>query len=380
LIILLSWKVQEDKVVSKTPYWSLLLGIVCGFFFYVLPLALPAILAFAFPSIFLCKNRWLRRVLPFSLGGLIGNLPMVIYNIIEHGGTFVRAAGRSLSVGREAMHTPTKVLIEQIVAQKVAYLKAWLASAPKMLGLYLLPESAGKASLVIAGLFLAIILLWFIISVFANNKISRQDHNYHRNFAAYLILLILFQWAANLNRPRHMLPLLLIIPVAVFTVTKNYYSFNKAIILILLFICGFQTASWVNKMQYSSFDPEPVVNIMKNENIREFYGSYWTTYPIIFSSECEIIGSPYLLPYNEILSDRRPDYTNKVRNSPSPAFVFADEEQQLKKQFLEFLEKRNIRAEYVGTKGTTIFFGLSEPVHALVDSHWQTTFTLREST
>jgi len=305
---------------------------------------------------------------------------MVIYNIIEHGGTFVRAAGRSLSVGREAMHTPTKVLIEQIIARKVAYLKAWLASVPKMLGLYLLPESAGKASLVIAGLFLAIILLWFIISVFANNKISRQDHNHHRNFAAYLILLILFQWAANLNRPRHMLPLLLIIPVAVFTVTKNYYSFNKAIILILLFICGFQTASWVNKMQYSSFDPEPVVNIMKNENIREFYGSYWTTYPIIFSSEGELIGSPYLLPYNEILSDRRPDYTNKVRNSPSPAFVFADEEQQLKKQFLEFLEKRNIRAEYVGTKGTTIFFGLSEPVHAFVDSHWQTTFTLREPT
>jgi len=51
LIILLSWKIREDNVQTHVSHLVFLLGFVCSFFFYLLFLVLPAIIAFALPSI-----------------------------------------------------------------------------------------------------------------------------------------------------------------------------------------------------------------------------------------------------------------------------------------------------------------------------------------
>jgi len=126
LIILLSWKIREDNVQTHVSHLVFLLGFVCSFFFYLLFLVLPAIIAFALPSILRSEKHRNKTILSFSLGSMIGVLPLIVYNIINSGGTLLRSAGRSLSVGREAINTPTMELIGQILSSKIACLKTWL--------------------------------------------------------------------------------------------------------------------------------------------------------------------------------------------------------------------------------------------------------------
>jgi len=376
LIILISWKIKKDEGTNNTSCWAFILGVICGFFFYVLFLILPAILAFALPAVYLAKKRRKPAILPFSLGGVLGSMPMIIYNIAERGGTFVRAAGRSLSIGRDAIHTPITELIGDVLSKKLVYLTTWIVDAPRVLGQYVLPDFFGNVTLEPIGLILGIILIWFGILVFV--KVPGPKTYYARQFSVFLIFLILFQWVADLNRARHMLPLLAVIPVALFTITENYSFLKKLAIVALSLICGLQVIGWHAKMQVSFFDPEPVVTLMKEKGIREFYGSYWTSYPIMFASEGAIIGSPMLLPKNEILSDRRPDYTEKLRKSLSPAFVFSDDEYKLKERFEEFLIEHHIKYESAETQHATVFFAFSEPVHAEVKSHWKTNFVVNK--
>lgn len=379
LIIMLSWRIRENNVETRVSYLAFLLGFVCGFFFYILFLVLPAIIAFALPSILRAEKHRNKTILSFAAGGIIGVLPLIVYNNINSGGTLLRAAGRSLSVGREAINTPTMELIGQILSGKIAYLKTWLMSAPGMLGQYVLPEFFGGWILGIAGLFLAILFIGFVISAFINIEMSREKTFYLRQFSAFFIFLILFQWVANLNRARHLLPLLAIIPVAFFTLTRHRFLWKKVAIGTMCLICVLHVIGWSIKMQHTGFDPRPVVEVMKEKRIKEFYGSYWTTYPIMFSSNGELIGSPYLLPYNEILSDRRPNFTKQVRSSLSPAFIFGGGEQRLKDNLQQFLIENSIKSKSIEIGSTTIFWELSKPVHAMIKSHWETSFVLGRS-
>lgn len=78
-----------------------------------------------------------------------------------------------------------------------------------------------------------------------------------------------------------------------------------------------------------------------------------------------------------ILSDRRPNFTKQVSSSISPAFVFAGGEQRLKDNFQQFLIENFIKSKSIEIGSTTIFWELSKPVHAVVKSHWKTSFVLR---
>jgi len=376
LIILLSWRMREDKVQTHVLHLVFLLGFICGLFFYILFLIFPAIIAFALPSILRSEKHRNKTILSFSLGSMIGVLPLIVYNFINSGGTFLRAAGRSLSVGRDSINSPIVELLNQIILDKINYLKTWLMSAPEMFGQYILPDLFGKWILVVAGSFLIFVMVWFAGSVFFNTDTLKEKTYYLRQFSAFFIVLILFQWVANLNRARHMLPLLAIIPVALFTLTKHPFLSKKVAIGAMCLICGLQAIGWSTKMQHIDFDPTPVVDVMKEKGIKEFYGSYWTTYPIMFSSNGELVGSPYLLPYNEILSDRRPNFTKQVRSSLSPAFIFAGGEQRLKDNFQQFLIENCIKSKSIEVGSATIFWELSKPVHAMVKSHWKTSFVL----
>jgi hypothetical protein len=96
----------------------------------------------------------------------------------------------------------------------------------------------------------------------------------------------------------------------------------------------------------------------------------------MFFSKGRIKGSPYLLSRNDILSDRRPDYTKQVRKSLSPAFVFAPNEEGLKRRFKQFLAENQIDARSAEAQGAIIFFDISKPVHAIAESPWETRFVL----
>jgi hypothetical protein len=306
---------------------------------------------------------------------------MIYYNLIHSGSTFLRAAGRSLSVGRERMEMPVGELIQYILLKKVEYLKTWLATAPDMLGQYVMPAMAGKWGLAVSGLILALFLVWFSISVFMNPT-GLRDRVYLCQFSAYLILLILFQWVADLYDTRHLLPLLFVIPVALFFFSDRLGRWDGVVMGVMGLLCLLQTADWVDQMKQierdNLFDPKPVADLMKSRGIGRFYGSYQTTYPIVFVAKGAIVGSPLLLPYQKALSDRRPDYTEQVRRSSSPAFVFASDEKALKEEFQKFLVDHQVVSQSVEVNGISVYFGLSRTVDAVVKSRWRTTFALRD--
>jgi hypothetical protein len=84
-----------------------------------------------------------------------------------------------------------------------------------------------------------------------------------------------------------------------------------------------------------------------------------------------------LLPAHEILADRKPDYTELVQKSASPAFFFGSWEGSLENEFCAFLSANNITSAYRKDIGGSLYFNLSRPVDAVVRTRWNTTFQMR---
>jgi len=87
IIMIMSIYICENANSSnKISYlFMMIFGLCCGLFFYILPLALPVILAFAFPALYFYKstNQDKKSTLFFCSGGLIGLLPVMIYIITQ---------------------------------------------------------------------------------------------------------------------------------------------------------------------------------------------------------------------------------------------------------------------------------------------------------
>ena len=98
----------------------------------------------------------------------------------------------------------------------------------------------------------------------------------------------------------------------------------------------------------------------------------------MFQGGGKLIGSPMLLPHNEPFGDRRPQYTDQVRNSRNSAFVFGAGEGALKNKFLSFKKKHDITCEKVEIDGTHIFYNLSKPVGVSFNKkNWDNFFFLK---
>jgi hypothetical protein len=378
LIILLSWKIIEDP--KKSGHQFFRLGLVSGFFFYILFLIAPAIAAFAFPALLFHKRNRFKNSMLFTCGGIIGMMPMIVHNIINGGGTIIRSAGRSTSIGPNDLNSSTLELIRIIVENKLSYFKMWFAEAPSLFGQYILPENAGHFSLQTIGVLLMIFLVLFITRVFLVTK-RNVGKIYVLHFSFYFIFLVIFSWIANLNRARHLLPLLLIIPVAFFSTAevKNRSIGKKILPGVFILLYTLNLLSWVSGFKTSNFNPAAVLGSFTNNNVRYFYGSYLTTFPIMFISKGTVVGSPMLLPNHEILSDRRPDFSEAVRKAPAPAFFFAKTETSLEKEFQAFLLISHITSSCDRNVDGALFFNLSKPVDAVVKTKWNTTFMLREN-
>lgn len=378
LIILLSWKIQQSSPSRSLSRQFFILGLVCGFFLYILFLVAPAIAAFALPTLFLQKKNRIVHWVLFILGTACGLLPFIVYNLQNHGATFVRSLGRSFSAGSEVMAYSRLNIIRHCIEAKILFTADWIKELPYIAGEYVLPASCGRWALLITGLLLAVILIQFAILVIRNGRIER-GFGFRSQFLAFLVCLIVFTWIGNLSRPRHMMPLLVVIPVVLSVLAEKYTRWRNVLIGTLC-VCGlFQAINWRDHFRQSRFDPAPVAGVMNRQGINEFYGSYWTTYPIIFASGGRILGAPSLLPYHETYSDRRPDYTQRTWHSLSPAFVFAQPESGLMDEFLKFLNDNEITCESVRVEGAIVYFHLSRSVRAVPGKNNRTTFLLNPS-
>jgi hypothetical protein len=362
LIILLSWKIREQTVGIPMQSACFLLGLICGFFVYIHFYVIPIVLVFALPTLLHFGRNRIESSLLFCLGGLIGASPLIIYNFMVSNGTISRAAAWILLIGREDISAPPLEVVENVFIQKSSYLKDWFSNAPLMFGQYVMPDISGHGIQTAAGWILIFIFAVYIVFSFHKPRGKEPVAFYHRQFAAYLLLFIFFQWVASLHSNRHFMPFFFVIPVAILSLMEGYARIWKVPVVILLLLGFFQAIGWNQEFRAPRFDARPVVKIMENRGIREFYASYWTCYPLMFLGEGRLIGSPLLLPYREPFSDRRPKYTERVRRSRDAAFVFGVGEEPLEKEFLSFLRMNDIKNDTIEVDGTSIYYHLSKPV------------------
>jgi len=241
-----------------------------------------------------------------------------------------------------------------------------------------LPEFVGSSSLFVVGFLTILILLLFIVNSFCKPVLSNSDR-FKRFFASYAIILIAFQLIINADRPRHLLPLLTIVPIAFFSFAEKMSIKKQIVNFILILICFFQLFGWSIFFHRHPFNPKPVSDKMLSSGIKTFYGSYWTTYPIMFSSKGVLIGSPLLLRNKNILTDRHPENTILVKDSHSPAFVFHQSESNLLYNFESFLYTNNISSKIFRTEEAIVFYDLFPVVDILVESKLKTSFAIRSS-
>ena len=376
LIILLSWKIMEKPQSSGRRFFAL--GTVSGFFLYILFLIIPAIVAFALPVLVAIKKDRIKNMLLFGGGVLTGSLPLTLYTISHGGSTILRSLGRSTSLGSDDAGTPLANIVILIIRNKSSYLKTWIAEAPSLFGQYLLPESVGPVCLQLAGVTLIALFLFFIIRTLFFVK-GQPERIYSVHFAYFMIALVVFAWIAGLNRARHLLPLLLALPVALFAITGMARSTRARKLLYAVFVLlyGINITALASNRNATGFHAAPATAAIMKNGICCFYGSYWSIYPILFSSHDRLFGSPMLLPYNEILTDRRPDYTDSVRVAARPAFYFTAAESGLEKEFQGFCRDNGITSRQERTPQGVLYHDLSKPVDALVKTKWNTTFEVR---
>ena len=377
LVILLSWKIRDQSIGIHNGTAFFFLGLICGFFLYIQFYMIPAILAFAVPTLCLGDNRS-RTFFQFGLGGFIGISPLIFHNILYGGGTFTRAAGNALLIGRDDIVALPMDVISNICLQKSKYLINWTSNAPLIFGQLITPDICGSTIQITAGLILIIICSGYIASCFRQTTKKYTTYQLHRQFAFYIIFFLILILAASLHSVRHIVPLFFVLPVVFLSLIGNTLKLKKASFLILIILSAFQVTGWIKEFNSPRFDPIPVISAMERNGIKYFYSSYWTGYPIMFLGKGNLIGSPVLLPFNEPFSDRKPHFTEQVKDSLDSAFVFRSNENRLEKEFLSFLDNQGISNETMEVAGTVIYFNLSKPVGAYFKKeNWNTYFYLK---
>lgn len=377
LIALLSWRIDEGTTIRNLPFSCLLLGLICGFFVYIHLYVFPAALAFAVPVIWRLGQDRLKGACGFFIGGLIGILPLLVYNILNDAGTLTRGAAWVLLIGRDEVSLPLLEFLVKIASQKGAYLKEWLFNAPIMFGQYVVPYILGIWIQAAAGF--ALVVLFIAYAIRACKGIGEEKISFHhRQFALFLLIFVLFQWVASLQADRHFMPLFVVIPVALLGLAHGHTILKRGVLTILLLMGVLQTYGWYHDFKKPNFDPRPVLDILNKEGIREFYSSYWTAYPIMFLGNGNVIGAPLLLPYHEPFSDRRPQYTEQVVHSRDAAFVFGSVEESLKTDFLSFLEENHVIYKMYNANHACLFTGFSKSVGVRFDKqNWKNNFFLK---
>jgi len=282
---------------------------------------IPAVLVFVIPVVLKHHHARWKRVLTFSLGGIIGISPMIAYNIVNRGGSFTRAAGWVMLIGRDDISAAPSEIIRNIFVHKGAYLMDWFYTLPVNLGQYVVPGLFGARMQAASGLLL-LIASGIYVGIFFHNRNKTLSGYYHRQFALYMLAFIGFHWLASLYATRHFMMLFYIMPVIFFGLAERYAYLKKVTTLLLLLLAVLQAVGWNESFKEHPFDPRPAVEGMQKEGIREFYASYWTGYPIMFLGKGALIGSPMLLTKNQPFGERRPHYTEQVVRSDDPAFVF----------------------------------------------------------
>ena len=139
------------------------LGVLCGFLFYISYFIIPAILAFAVPVLWIAQSKNGKAFPVYLTGFVTGALPFIGYNLSSDGGSFIRAASRSIGVGREIVSMAPGDRFMHVLSSKGSLVQSWITLLPENVGYSIMPNDGTQAAGMAAGIVVISLIGWFAV-------------------------------------------------------------------------------------------------------------------------------------------------------------------------------------------------------------------------
>lgn len=330
LIILFLFNCLSDIETSFKNF--LLLGLFSGIGLWLSPFIIPVLLTVI--TMFLIKyskKLLLIKSSYFLQGFIFGYLPAIIYNLQFPKVTLYRMAGRILDLDRSLFLLSNNEILRIVIIKiiyRISEIPNMLMNIPTLLFHVIGIENIYTKNIFL--LIIAMLILMFYIAMVVYTIISNRSFFTNlklKNLTGSEILIVYIFWFVVFycmfvepDRPRYLLPL--VIPFTIF-LAKFLNDIRKIFqpifwsILILIFSFNLSTHSDMLKIPSKKYNK--LAEFLLTQNIYYCYSDYWVAYPIIFESRERVIVSPTL--FNAVY-DRRPEYTEDVRESKDPAYIF----------------------------------------------------------
>lgn len=356
LSLLLLIKSRKKDYRDKHIFY-LLFGFFSGIGLWLTPAMAPFLLTIMTVFVIDDKKTIFRaRFLVWIIGFLLGYLPAIIYNFQYPWATLFRLAGRILDIDRSVLSSPDlKAIIMERILWRIKTIPVFLAHIPSMLFSLLGIINAAIFFIAIYRIFKKKFLC------FSTNKETAQINIliiYIFWFVIFCLLLV------GKEAIRYMVPLYVVLPIVVGRLLSDIKIKSRVISLVLL--CAMlcynaygNTYGYLNREVHHY--PELAKRLM-SKNLLYGYSDYWTAYPVIFESNEKVLLSPTL--FHPTFSDRRPEYTVKVRDAKNIAFIL---DRNTHYQAIIEIEKqlKNLHINYVKDtfKEFVIYYNFSQPIY-----------------
>jgi len=318
------WILALGIIELPSAFLFFLFGLMCGLSFSILWLGIPFILS-AIYILYSEKILLTKKSLHLASGFLIGILPFLYYNlVIAPAATFMRLGARALEVKRSGS-------VGEGITNRISGIIDWVReSVIGLNSIFAFPFPYG---------FLLSII--FIFSVIYGAYILTKKRDVRGKLVfAFVIALILFNFAGNLTRSRHWCILL-------FAAIPAWAGLNRRIQIFLfsafIIIGGWFSIKLIEETKIDSRISASAVEI-KRYGADSLIADYDLGYPISFELK-GCVPTAAIAPLNP--GDRRPDWTELVSRSQRPAVLLTFNDAS---EFIESNEPVECKMEYVGDR------------------------------
>lgn len=290
------WVVALDVRERPSRFSYGMLGFLMGLSFAILWLGLPFLISAL--ALLAVRDR-LRRRESYDLVGwfFIGSLPLWIYNIfISPGATFFRLGARSLEA-------TARVAPLDAVLGRIGHFSTWMHESAVGVSLLFSPVGGLVGAAVLIGL-----------AVWGAFRLVRAGRDEGVLVLAFFGALLLFNIAGNLTRDRQWTPLW-------FALLLGWLGLGRRaamVLLTLVIVLNLQATTTLIQKTVPDLRPLQIARGLERENADALIADYDLGYAVAFQALGRIPIAA-VAPPNP--SDRRPDWTARIRSARRPAIL-----------------------------------------------------------
>lgn len=311
LILLITW---INKSYHNQTIFYLAFGLVLGIGLWLTPFFLPFL--FTIITVFIIKDKRIflsNRFLFFVIGLMIGYMPAIIYNFQYPLASFFRIGGRILDLDRSILSSPD---LKGIIARKILWRISTIPTSLVRIPILFL----SLTGVINTGIFF-IAIFWIFKKDFMNFLKNKKMGNMNILIIYVFWFIVFYSTLVGENATRYIVPLYAAFPLLVGKLLSDIRIKSNVISLILLgamlFYNGYSNVhAFLNKKVYHF--PE-LAKWLESKKFLYGYSDWRIAYPVIFESNEKVLISPTL--FHPTFSDRRPEYTMKVRNVQDTVFI-----------------------------------------------------------